>query len=209
MNLASIAAARAAAGKPVRVGLIGAGKFGSMFLAQAPTVAGLHVAMIADLDTERAKATCKSVGWDAARIAATRFSPKGLDVCTADVDVVINAYGGLRQGIERNEIRALATTTATRIPQLPDIPTAREAGVADFEVTSWNGLYAPVGTPPEVVATLSKAITEVLSEKDIQQRHRDLGLEVSPTPADRLAKRMRSESDRWGKVINESGIEQQ
>jgi tripartite-type tricarboxylate transporter receptor subunit TctC len=126
-----------------------------------------------------------------------------------DVDVVINAYGGLRQGIERKEIRALATTTAARIPQLPEVPTAREAGVADFEVSSWNGLYAPVGTPPDVVATLSKAITEVLAEKDIQQRHRELGLEVSPTPGDQLAKRMRSESDRWGKVINESGIEQQ
>ena len=126
-----------------------------------------------------------------------------------DVDVVINAYGGLRQGIERKEIRALATTTAARIPQLPEVPTAREAGVADFEVSSWNGLYAPVGTPPNVVATLSKAITEVLAEKDIQQRHRELGLEVSPTPGDQLAKRMRSESDRWGKVINESGIEKQ
>src|SRR5204862_332992 len=99
---------------------------------------------------------------------------------SGDVDVVINAYGGLRQGIERKEIRALATTTAARIPQLPDIPTVRETGVADFEVSSWNGLYAPVGTPPDVVATLSKAITDVLSEKDIQQRHRDLGLEVSP-----------------------------
>jgi tripartite-type tricarboxylate transporter receptor subunit TctC len=126
-----------------------------------------------------------------------------------DVDVVINAYGGLRQGIERKEIRALATTTAARIPQLPDVPTAREAGVADFEVTSWNGLYAPIGTPPDAVATLSKAITEVLAEKDIQHRHRELGLEVSPTPGDRLAKRMLVESDRWGKVINQSGIEKQ
>jgi len=92
---------------------------------------------------------------------------------------------------------------------LPDVPTAREAGVADFEVTSWNGLYAPVGTPSDAVATLSKAITEVLAEKDIQQRHRELGLEVSPTPNDQLAKRMLVESERWGKVINESGIEKQ
>jgi len=124
-----------------------------------------------------------------------------------DVDVVINAYGGLRQGIERKEIRALAATTAVRIPQLPEVPTARETGVADFEVSSWNGLYAPVGTSPNVIATLSKAITEVLAETDIRQRHRELGLEVSPTPGDQRAKRMRSESERWGKVINESGIE--
>jgi tripartite-type tricarboxylate transporter receptor subunit TctC len=126
-----------------------------------------------------------------------------------DVDVVINAYGGLRQAIERNEIRALATTTATRIPQLPDVPTVQEEGVANFEVSSWNGLYAPLGTPPAAIAVLSKAITEVLSEKDIQERHRELGLQVSPTPGDQLAKRMRVESERWGKVIAEAGIEKQ
>ena len=99
MNLSKLAAARAANGKPVRVGLIGAGKFGSMFLSQAPTVAGVHVAIIADLDTDRARATCKSVGWDDARIAATRFTPKGLEVCGSDVDVVIEATGHPGAGI--------------------------------------------------------------------------------------------------------------
>lgn len=126
-----------------------------------------------------------------------------------DVDVVVNAYGGLRQGIDRKEIRALATTTAKRIPQLPDVATAQEAGVQDYEVASWNGLYAPVGTPPEVLQTISKAITEVLSEKAIQDRHQELGLQVTPTPGEQLATRMRTEADRWGRVINESGIEKQ
>ena len=126
-----------------------------------------------------------------------------------DVDVVVNAYGGLRQGIDRKEIRALATTTAKRIPQLPDVATTQEAGVQDYEVASWNGLYAPVGTPPEVLQTISKAITEVLSEKAIQDRHQELGLQVTPTPGEQLATRMRTEADRWGRVINEFGIEKQ
>jgi tripartite-type tricarboxylate transporter receptor subunit TctC len=125
-----------------------------------------------------------------------------------DIDVVVNAYGGLRQGIDRKEIRPLATT-AQRIPQLPDIPTAQETGVTGFEVASWNGLYAPVGTPPDVLVVLSKAITEVLGEKAIQDRHHELGLQVSPTPGEQLEKRMRTEADRWGRVINESGIEKQ
>ena len=67
-------AARADAGRPVRVGLIGAGKFGSMFLAQAPSIAGLEIAVIADLDPERAKAACRNVGWDFAHIARTHFA---------------------------------------------------------------------------------------------------------------------------------------
>ena len=72
-------ATRIAADKPVRVGLIGAGKFGSMFLAQVPSIAGLDVAAISDLDPERAKAACRTVGWDAGRIARTRFTEHGRD----------------------------------------------------------------------------------------------------------------------------------
>ena len=73
MNLQSLLAARVEADKPVRVGLIGAGKFGSMFLAQVPSITGLEVALICDRDLERAKAACRTVGWDAGRIARTRF----------------------------------------------------------------------------------------------------------------------------------------
>ena len=73
MNLQSMLAARVAADKPVRVGLIGAGKFGSMFLAQVPSIAGLDVAVISDLDPERAKAACRNVGWDAGAHRAHAF----------------------------------------------------------------------------------------------------------------------------------------
>ena len=67
MNLPTMLAARAEAGKPVRAGLIGAGKFGSMFLAQVPSIDGLDVAIIADLDPDRAKAACRRSGWDESR----------------------------------------------------------------------------------------------------------------------------------------------
>jgi predicted homoserine dehydrogenase-like protein len=69
VNLYRLARERAATGRPVRVGLIGAGKFGSMFLNQVPSMAGIEVAVIADLDPERARGACRTVGWDAARIA--------------------------------------------------------------------------------------------------------------------------------------------
>jgi predicted homoserine dehydrogenase-like protein len=100
MNLQAMLAARVAAGKPVRVGLIGAGKFGSMFLAQVPSVAGLEIAMISDLDPERARAACRNVGWDATRIARTDFSNRGRDACLDDrVDVVVEATGDAPAGI--------------------------------------------------------------------------------------------------------------
>jgi predicted homoserine dehydrogenase-like protein len=100
MNLNAHLAARAEAGKPVRVGLIGAGKFGSMFLAQAPFIAGLEVAVIADLDPERARAACRNVGWDASRIAHTHFIASGSEACQDErVDVVVEATGNPAAGI--------------------------------------------------------------------------------------------------------------
>src|SRR5437764_6527582 len=81
MNLHRLLQQRAETGRPVRVGLIGAGKFGSMFLSQVPTTPGLEIAVIADLDPERARATCRKVGWDAAHIARTRFVASGAEAC--------------------------------------------------------------------------------------------------------------------------------
>lgn len=99
MNLSHLAQARAQAQRPVRVALIGAGKFGSMFLSQAPTIAGLEVAVIADLDPDRARAQCREVGWDDARIARTRFVSDGREACRADTDVVVEATGHPGAGI--------------------------------------------------------------------------------------------------------------
>ena len=100
MNLQAMLAARVAANQPIRVGLIGAGKFGSMFLAQVPTITAIEVAVIADLDPERAKTACRNVGWDAARIARTRFTADGRDACRDErVEVVIEATGNPAVGI--------------------------------------------------------------------------------------------------------------
>src|ERR1700731_708072 len=100
MNPKAMAAARVEAGKPVRVGLIGAGKFGSMFLAQVPSIAGVEVAGIADLDPERAKAACRNVGWDETRIARTRFTERGRDAINDElVEVAIEATGNPIAGI--------------------------------------------------------------------------------------------------------------
>jgi predicted homoserine dehydrogenase-like protein len=100
MNLQTLLAARVEAGKPVRVGLIGAGKFGSMFLAQVPSIKGLEVARICDRDVDRAKAACRTVGWDEARIARTQFSAQGRDACTDErLDVVVEATGDPGAGI--------------------------------------------------------------------------------------------------------------
>jgi predicted homoserine dehydrogenase-like protein len=87
-------------GRPVRAALVGAGKFGAMFLAQVPTTPGIEIAVIADLDPERARATCRSVGWDAPRIERTTFLTSGAEACAhPDVEVVVEATGSPAAGI--------------------------------------------------------------------------------------------------------------
>ncbi len=111
MNLSTMLAARAEAGRPVRAGLIGAGKFGSMFLAQVPTTPGLEVTAIADLSPERARAAMENVGWDEARIAATALIEDGAALpARDDVDVVIDATGHPEAGI-RHARAAIAAGT--------------------------------------------------------------------------------------------------
>ena len=92
---------RADARNPVRVGLIGAGKFGSMFLSQVPTTPGLTVTAIADLSPDRAKAACRSVGWSDARVHDTRFTDDASAmIASDDVDVVVEATGVPAAGIQ-------------------------------------------------------------------------------------------------------------
>jgi predicted homoserine dehydrogenase-like protein len=100
MSLYRLARERAAEGRPVKIGLIGAGKFGSMFLNQAPTMPGLEISVIGDLDPERAQAACRKIGWSAERIARTRFVSSGAEVCAdREVEVVVEATGSPPAGI--------------------------------------------------------------------------------------------------------------
>ncbi len=89
MNLHHLLNARRMAGKPVRVALIGAGKFGSMFLSQVPHTPGLEVAVIVDLDPERAREACRTVGWDDARIAETAFTADATKAVSDRIEVIV------------------------------------------------------------------------------------------------------------------------
>lgn len=100
MSLQRLIDQRVAVGKPVRVGLIGAGKFGSMFLSQAPTTRGLAVSMICDLDVARARDACRAVGWSEAYLDSVSFTDDAAALCASDeVDVVVEATGNPVLGV--------------------------------------------------------------------------------------------------------------
>src|SRR5437764_14218093 len=100
MNVHRLIVARRASGKPVQVALIGAGKFGSMFLSQLPHTPGLEVPVIVDLDPERAREACRTVGWDGERISATKFTDDGAAATAGTIDVVVEATGNPAVGIK-------------------------------------------------------------------------------------------------------------
>src|SRR5438477_505982 len=114
MNLHRLLRQRAEAGRPVRVALIGAGKFGSMFLSQVPSTPGLEVAVIADLDPERARATCRKVGWDDAQIARTRFTNSGTDAGGMNSQMFNSFLDGTKSAIE---MAAIANATGLAVPE--------------------------------------------------------------------------------------------
>jgi tripartite-type tricarboxylate transporter receptor subunit TctC len=111
--------------------------------------------------------------------------------------------------IQGNTIKAYAVTSPNRLSVLPDLPTLIEAGVPNFEFVIWHGLYAPKGTPADVVATLNGALQSALAEKMIQERFGAVGTEIFG-PAERSPEPHRTrfgrEVEQWKIVIGKSGV---
>jgi tripartite-type tricarboxylate transporter receptor subunit TctC len=111
--------------------------------------------------------------------------------------------------VKAGQFRALAVSTRTRFPGLPDIPTVHEAGVPGYEVISWNGVAAPAGTPKAVIDRLNRAITEALALPDVNQRFQELAVEPRPDSPEGFRKLVASEIVKWGKVIEQAKIPKQ
>src|SRR5882724_11378871 len=95
-----------------------------------------------------------------------------------DVQMLVEFYAPIKSTLLDNKIRAVAASGTKRSPFLADVPTAAEAGVPGYEVTSWNGLFAPPGTPPEIIALLNKTIHEIVANPEVKQKYADLGIEA-------------------------------
>ena len=107
------------------------------------------------------------------------------------------------------KIVALATTGPTRASYLPDVPTAQEGGLKDFEVVSWNGMSVPAGTPKPVIDTLNRAIQEALKSPELRQKLQALGVRAQAGTPEELARLLAAEMKRWKDVIVAAKIPQQ
>jgi len=126
-----------------------------------------------------------------------------------DVQMVIDFYAALKPGLSDNKTRALAWTGPKPSAALPNVPTVAQSGVPGFEVVSWNALYAPAGTPAEVITKLNGALQGVLADPDLKKRALELGIETRGSSPAEVDARMKADIAKWRSVIEKAGIAKQ
>jgi tripartite-type tricarboxylate transporter receptor subunit TctC len=110
------------------------------------------------------------------------------------------------QQVKAGKLRALMVAAPKRLDSLPDVPTAAEVGVKGFEVSSWQAIFAPAGTPKPVVQRLNSEISRIIKSPEIKARLDALAVEPDGGPPDTLANFQKAEIARWAKVVKEAGI---
>ncbi len=132
--------------------------------------------------------------------------PAVQDLMGGTVDLFITTPASVLSQVQAGRIKAFAVTSPKRLAALPNVPTAVEAGLKGYELDSWFALYAPAGTPPEIVAQLNQQVNKVLQSPEVRKRAEDSGTMVETMTPPQLADFTRSELDRWGKIIKGGGI---
>jgi tripartite-type tricarboxylate transporter receptor subunit TctC len=128
------------------------------------------------------------------------------DVLSGQVQVFITTPPSVMQHVQIGKLKGLAVTGATRHPGLPNVPTTAEAGLKGFELEAWVGIFAPAGTPPDVIAKLSAAIKRAMDLPETKTRADALGIDVRYAPPAELDALVKRETAFWTKTIKAAGI---
>ncbi len=128
------------------------------------------------------------------------------DLLAGNVQVMFATVTTALGSIKAGKVRPLAMTGARRNIVLPDVPTIAEAGLPDYVVNNWYGVFVPAGTPPEIVARLNDEIGKALNSPDVKQRLLESGLEVAPSSAAEFGTYVQTETRKWAKVIKDAGV---
>jgi len=132
--------------------------------------------------------------------------PALLDTLAGQVDMSFPTLSAALPHVKAGNLRALAITSTTRSPQLPEVPTLREAGVKDFQFTQWLALLAPAGTPPAVVARLNGSLNAALNTSALREKFAQQGFDALNTSPEETRKFLAAEVQRYAKLIKARGI---
>jgi tripartite-type tricarboxylate transporter receptor subunit TctC len=145
-------------------------------------------------------------GIDLLHVPYKGVAPALIDVISGQVSMTFASILSGHPHAQSGKLRALAVTGARRSPAVPQLPTMIEAGVKGYESATWYGLLAPAGTPPDIVAKLNAEVVSILKQPETHERLSKEGADpVGNTPAE-FGKFIRSEIEKWGKVIKAAGI---
>jgi tripartite-type tricarboxylate transporter receptor subunit TctC len=133
-------------------------------------------------------------------------APAMLDLMAGNVQLVFSTLSTATGAIESNRVRALAVAGSKRFEGLPDLPTMSEAGLKGFEVNNWYGLFAPAGTPKDIIERVSTEAARALSQPDVKKRLLDAGIIAMSSSPENFAAYTRAETAKWSKVIKDANI---
>ncbi len=135
--------------------------------------------------------------------------PALIDLVAGQIDMIVDQASNAMTQVQAGKIRAYAISDAKRLAAAPDIPTADEAGLPGFHISLWSALWAPKGTPKDVIAKLNRAVMEALADPAVRKRMADVGLEIPPveqqTPQ-ALAALHKAEIEKWWPIIKAANI---
>lgn len=131
------------------------------------------------------------------------------DLLGGQVDFMCDQTTNTTGQIKAEKIKVYCVTSKTKVPSLPNVPTCNEAGLANFQVGVWHGIYAPKGTPKPVVDKLIAALQVALKDETVKTRFAELGTEPvsqNDVTPDALRKQLKAETDKWGPILKKAGV---
>ena len=130
------------------------------------------------------------------------------DLIGGQVNLFTADFAVMLPQVKAGKIRGLAVTSMQRSKAIPELPTVNEAlGLKDYELIAYFAMFAPAGTPPDVIAKLNKALNTAAADKEIQEKFAAIGFETAPGTPEALAQRNRAETAKWAKAIRDAKIE--
>ena len=132
-------------------------------------------------------------------------APARTDLIGGQVQLIFDSMPSAMPHVKSGKIRALAVTTAKRSPTVPELPTIAESGVPGFDISTWYGVWAPAGTPKDIVNKVSAEIAKALQQPAVRERLAALGAEPVGNTPEEFAAYCQSELAKWSKIVRESG----
>jgi tripartite-type tricarboxylate transporter receptor subunit TctC len=132
-------------------------------------------------------------------------APALTDLIAENVDIMFDNAPSVLPYLKTGKVRAIAVTSPQRLSYLPDVPTAAESGVTGFEVKSWYGLFAPAGTPAEIINALNAQVSKALQTQEVRARLAEMGAHAEGGTQQKFRQHVESEINKWAAVVKRSG----